>query len=372
VSIGSEVLLVGHDASRTGAPELALSWLRWAVEIAGLPVRVVLLRGGPLEAAFAALAPTSTPGRLAAAEPVLGARSHRPRLAWEARQFRGEPLVVANTLAAWEPAATVRHRSALVCWVHELDGVAEQLVARSRRAALIAQTDRYVAIGRHVQAMLIDRWGIDPGRVTVVDSFTGPPDDAAAPRSGPGRGLRILGAGSVVPRKGVDAFVSTIANLDRPLGPGEAAWVGGPLDGPFAQLVRCDRAAAGLDATLLLPGPVPSVAPWWPLDGVVLHPAREDPSPLVVLEASQRAIPVVTWESGGAADLVEAAGLGELVAPYGDLLGLAERVDALLADPDRRRAAGRAMQLAAVDRTVAVGAPAVWAAMAGRRAEPRS
>jgi len=54
-----KVLFISHDASRTGAPILLLNFLRWFKENASIPFEILLGRGGELEKAFSALAPTS-------------------------------------------------------------------------------------------------------------------------------------------------------------------------------------------------------------------------------------------------------------------------------------------------------------------------
>jgi glycosyltransferase involved in cell wall biosynthesis len=361
--------MVSHDASRTGAPTVAASFVRWLAARGDREVRVVLLRGGPLASRFAAAAPTvevpSVAGRALRAGAGLAAR---PWLEAAARRADAPPVVVASSVAAWRAAAAIRRRRALVCWVHELDGVADQLVPDGSRAALIAQTDRFVAAGAPVGRMLVERWGIDPALVRVVDPFVDAPssDPASSERGaalGPTRPPRLLAAGSMVARKAPDAFVAVLANLHTPLEPGDAAWLGGPLDGPMAQLVRHDLARTGLDRVVSLPGEAADLWRWWPRDGIVVHLAREDPAPLVVLEAALRRVPVVTWDSGGAAELLRAAGLGDLVAPTGDLLGAADRIDALLADPDRRAAAGVALSRVAERRTTPELAPALLAAI---------
>jgi len=357
------VLLVSHDASRTGAPAVATSFARWAARTGAAQIHVALLGGGPLTSTLRALGPTTVASR---AEVELaraaGPRAHAPRLRRAARSFDRPPIVVANTLAAWPAAATVERRDALVCWVHELDRLADVLVAPDQRSALIAATDRFLAAGPAVARMLVERWGIAPARVATVPPLVEPPAPGA-PRSE----RRVLGAGALVPRKGADLFVSVLASLDPPLTAEGAAWVGGPDDGAYATQVRSDLRRAGLDGRVHLVGPVPTLEPWWPADGVLLHPAREDPAPLVVAEAALRAVPVATWTTGGAADLLRDAGCAHLVAPAGDVVGLAERLARLLADADERRAVGRALADAAAPQLVDRAAPRTLAAIRGDR-----
>ena len=360
------VVFVGHDATRTGAPILGLTFLRWLTATHRPNLRVVLLAPGPLVDAHRSLAPTTvapTPGglRLVAARVGAGRWSGGPPVP----EGPDPDLVIANTLASL-PAACRLEAPRLVCWVHELDGVAERLMDPAQRRELLPQVSHFVAAGQRVSSMLIDRWHVAPERVSTVDPFASPPQQAPTGRVSAGR-VRptILGSGSLVPRKGADAFVAVLASMaaSRPLP--EAAWVGGDPGSAFSALLRTDISSAGIGDQVELAGEVPTLDPWWPASGLLLHTPREDPFPLVVIEAGQRGIPVVTWDSGGAADLVRRAGSPELVAAAGDLLGVADRVADLLDHPARAAEAARLLQQSTSVLTPEHQAPAVWAACIG-------
>ncbi|MEZ5179670.1 MAG: glycosyltransferase [Acidimicrobiales bacterium] len=178
----------------------------------------------------------------------------------------------------------------------------------------------------------------------------------------PDRGMRVLGAGAGAPRKGLDAFVACLSDLATRGEVPPAAWVGGSPEALAVREAGADLRRVGIDDRVQLVAEVDDLGPWWPRHGLLLHPAREDPYPLVVVEAGQRAVPVVTWDTGGAADLLRAAGLAHLVAEPGDLVGLVRRVEDLLADEAARADAGRALQRATDVLVADQQAPLVWAA----------
>ncbi|HWJ97204.1 MAG TPA: glycosyltransferase family 4 protein [Acidimicrobiales bacterium] len=372
------VVLVGHDASATGAPLTALAFARWAAASGAAHVEVLLDRGGPLVAGFEAVAPTHVRARAAgevvAAADALGGLSagrwaRRGALLTARPPTGADVTVVAASVAAWRSAAAVaRGGRRLVLWLHELDGVADRVVPASERAILLEATSRIVAVEARVAAMATERWGVAEDRVSVVGSFVDPLGDGAAAGQATAHPPHdVVGVGSLVPRKGADHLVALTALFRQRGRDLRSAWVGGPLDGPYADLVRTDRAAAGLEDVLDLVGPVDDVGPWWPASGVVVHLAREDPAPLVVIEAGLRAIPVVTWDTGGAADLLRTAGLGHLVADAGDLVAVADAVEALLDDGAGRAEAGAALRAAATARTTDRLAPALLQAFTGGR-----
>lgn len=364
------IVVVGHDASRTGAPLLGLAWVRWLVDHRDVGVSVRLQRDGPLLPEFSSLAPTvvaSRAGQIVASAADAGILPEVGRRALGSvermlhdRAADPNRVIVANSVAAWAAAAELRPRRRLVCWVHELDGVADRILTPRRRAELLDQTDQIIAVGARVAEMVHARWGVPADRVTTVDSFI---DEA---RRGPPTGPhQVVAMGSLVPRKGAESFVTLVAELHR-RDPGlRAAWVGGDLGTPYAALVRADIEAAGLTGVVELTGSVDDVGPWWPAAGVLVHPAREDPAPLVVVEAAQRGVPVVAWSGGGAGDLLLRAGCEQLTADPGDLLALARTTRQLLDDPALRASAGAALRQAAAGRTTEVQAPRLLDAVLG-------
>ncbi|MGN6695586.1 MAG: glycosyltransferase [Aquihabitans sp.] len=237
------VVLVGHDASATGAPLASLAFARWARANGAAEVEVFLDRGGPLVDAFGAVAPTHVRGR--AAGEVVAAADALGRLAvgrWvrrgallTARPARStDATVVAASTAAWRSAAALaRGGRRLVLWLHELDGVADRIVTPVERAALLEVTHHIVAVSPGVATMAVDRWGVAPERVSVVASFVdvpatdAPPGSADAPSS-----ATVVAVGSVVPRKGVEHLVALTALLRRDRPDLRSACVGGPIYGP--------------------------------------------------------------------------------------------------------------------------------------------
>lgn len=362
-----QVLVVGHDASRTGAPGLALRWVRWAAQHGTADAAVWLVRGGPLVAEFADACPTTVGGQRAQRlrQQVDGggfAARLADVVAAPRHPFDDPPIVLANTVAAWRSAAAVQRRSRLVLWVHELDHVAARILPEGERERLLRQTDHLIAEGARVAAMLCERWQVPTDMVSVVDSFVDPPLAGGAP--GPRR-ADVVAVGSLTARKGPDAFVAATAELRRSLPDVRAAWLGGPLDGPVADLVRHDLAAGELAGAVELVGETDDVAPWLQPDSVLLHTAREDPAPVAVLDAAIRSMAVVTWDTGGAADLLRGAGLHDHVVAAGDVLALARTAGALLHDAGARDRAGRALRAAALERTTDRLAPQILAAAIG-------
>lgn len=236
---------------------------------------------------------------------VAGLRRYRTGLQRALRQSWPQ-LVHANTLLAL-PEATVARRLGLpiVLHIHEL-----YPASAKRNAALFwagAVADVIVAVSSPVAEM------VRPyvRRVPVVVIRNGVPRPEA-PRVNTDD--YVVGTiGSIGRRKGTDVFVDAarIVKRLRPqirfehLGP---AGVSG--DGAFDRRVQADAAALGGAVTLLGPGDPSEVLRRWKL---FVLPSREDPYPLVTLEAMAAGIPVIASDVGGLREQISHGRNGVLV-----------------------------------------------------------
>jgi len=85
------------------------------------------------------------------------------------------------------------------------------------------------------------------------------------------------------------------------------------------------------------------------LDVVAVPSLRPDPLPGTVLEAMAMALPVVASRIGGIPEMVQDGVTGHLINP-GDAAGLAQAIQALAGDPERRERMGRAGRLVVEER----------------------
>ena len=72
---------------------------------------------------------------------------------------------------------------------------------------------------------------------------------------------------------------------------------------------------------------------------VFLLTSRNEGTPVALIESLAAGVPGVSTDVGGIRDVIDSDEVG-LVAPFGDAAMLADHVNALLADPERRRRMG--------------------------------
>ncbi|WP_181311580.1 glycosyltransferase family 4 protein [Nocardioides campestrisoli] len=343
------VVLVTHDASRTGAPMVALLVARCLVAD-GDRVRVVSRRRGPLLADFEAVAPT----RL---ELLLGVR----RRLWLVRSLR---LVAWLVDVAAATATLARHRPDLVYlnttasaiylhparWlripallhVHESDANTDLFLDQARVMDLSAV--RLVACSVSVQHDLMARTGRGDHEVLLLPSVPdgdrvralssgrpGTTADMEVPDATSGRAAGpVVGAtGSVGLRKGTDLWLEVAATLHaaEETRSTRFVWVG-ELGDPDLAVPRSGVAFTGPRSN-----PYPEMARF----DVATLPSRDDPFPLVVLESMLLGKPVVAFDVGSVREQV---GDGGIVVPAGDVPAFAAAVRRLVLDADLREDLG--------------------------------
>jgi glycosyltransferase involved in cell wall biosynthesis len=388
--VTAPLLVVGHAADRTGPPIYLRNLLGWLREHRPeVAVEVALPTGGELLDDLAALAPVTVFEPLppevdgedrerllsgAIDEAAWWARRREAALREMMEPFGGSRVVYATCAPAIElvralpPAERV-----LLSHVHELEiGLVHRLPPRDRDLFLGGAT-RVFSVARAVTDHLVTRHGVDPDVVEhqpeMVDASrivaaTSDLDRAAARRA---RGLdpdhHVVGAcGTIEFRKGTDLFLRTAwhlrrAGLARPV---TFVWIGGDEAGIARARARAE--SWGVDDVVRFVGPQADPATWFALLDVFVMPSREDPFPLVCIEAAAAGTPVVAFDAGGIPELLE-QGCGTVV-PYPDVERLAAGVQALLEDEPHRVATGqRGRELTVAQHDVSVVAPRAWAAM---------
>lgn len=335
--VAADAILLLHECTRTGAPIFLQSLARAWREHHGMRIHFVILGYGPTLAELCqefecTLLPTLPPAerfgilaaRFAAAQPLLYCNS-------------------ASSLQAlewfdWHQGSTIVH-------IHEIGASLAAYAADLPRIKRLDATILTVDAGARSQlASLI---GAAPENLHVV-----PPAVRIGPAPAARSELRqlVVGCGTASLRKGADLFCEVAARL-RAEGHDTArfVWIGGPGDADMASVIR----RLGLEDMVEVVGEVADPASLFDQASLLLLPSREDPYPLVCLEAAERGVPTVCFDrrAGGIAAFVEDdAGV---VVPAFDVDAMANAVRGLLEDEERCRALGRAAR-AKVERQHAI------------------
>lgn len=321
------VLLVGHDASRTGAPLLLLE-LASNLRLRGFAPTFVLQRSGPLAREYRRYGQVFVldegwvvPGlgaSLPARVPVLGCT------AWSARIIRdltprGRVAVMVHEMPEYVRAHGLHADLAEVSQViASMPAIATGLTPLLQEAARGQVPEVHVAVP-----------GLPATRITRrqhqgVALQTAQAWSASDPV--------FIGAGLADERKGFDRFLAAARDVAEREPRARFVWLGELT--PWAARLAADAIEDGLP--LLLPGFRSDSLAWYSRASVYLLTSRQDPGPTTVIQAALAGTPFVAYASD--------IGLASLDADLGT-------VGQFVADDDQDAFVEAALKLARQDRT---------------------
>ncbi len=227
----------------------------------------------------------------------------------------------------------------------------EPAIRLHEEARIVGASDRIVAANVVERAELLRDYGASPSRIATipcgVDTDLFAPGDRAEARARLGLDERpvLLWVGRVAPIKGLDTLLDAVARLSSTDRAARLLIVGGDVDEPMSEHEvslrrRIDR--LGLGGAVCFVGPQPqSVLPlYYSAADVTVLPSYYESFGMVALEAMACGSPVIASRVGGLVTTVRDGVTGFLISE-GDVDALAERIGALLDDPDLRWRVGR-------------------------------
>ncbi len=368
------VLVVSHEATRTGAPAVA-------VEVVGAlapraRVEVVLRWPGPLAPDFARAGGSPDSGRAggspdsgrAGGSPDSGRAGGSPDSGRAGGMVRTEPLRhlrvllrrnrrtrdAATRLERWAAGRVLDRSRPDLVWANTVLSACYLEPARARGIPAVLHVHE---LGRLIPGTL-RRYGpgLLPAGVTVVAASQAAADatrphlppgerlavipspidvDAVAHRArqpqvltdSPGPSL-VVACGAATHRKGIDRWIEIAARVHDADPTVRFRWVGrdSPRMLPQVEARDLNRVVELLDE---VEDPLPHLAG----ATVFTLPSRHDTFPLAVLEAMALGLPVVAFDAGGMAEQLGDTGV---LIPADDLEAFADAVVDLIRDPGRR------------------------------------
>lgn len=362
------ILFISHDANRAGG-QIVLLQLLHQLKQYNLNMQLLLCSDGPLEEEFRNILPTTRLPRVDDIHftPIIGTiftflginQWVKQRIfAKRWRQFKTQlisadiGLIFANTIAS---AAVFRQldfiHAPTILFAHELEMSIRKFSQTDDMIYLMKHTHHLIAVSKAVATyyqqtyqypesqtstfQIIDTslilQNIQKGKKVAIRQKMGLSNDA----------ILVGGCGHAEWRKGNDIFMAVaqqvITHFDTK--PVYFVWVGMNENSELYEIQRFDAARMGIADRIIHVGITSEVFQYLSQFDIFALPSREDPYPLVVLEAALAEKPIVCFEkSGGAPELVENdAGF---VVPYLNIIEMSQRIIQLIDNSVLRKEMG--------------------------------
>lgn len=341
-----KVLFISHEAYRTGAPIVLLHLLKWLKKNTALQLDILLLNDGPLKPEFKAIGKTyvvqeiadrySYPNRIKKKlfnSPVDPVEKVTAKLA-----ANGYDVVYGNTALSlpWLGTFKTAHHTKTICCIHELSYALNHCFSYDYLSQNLPPIDQIIAVSGAVKENLLNTYGLKDEQVALQYEFidtAATVNDKASPLTADNKTFIIGSGGTPEWRKGADLMVPLAQKLmvQYPDLDFKIAWLGADDENNYGKMIRFDAQKCGVSDKLLFIPPSNN-----PLDAIKQFDvfvvfSREDPFPLIALEAAFLSKPLIAFEnSGGIPELVE-QGAG-LLASYLDIDALSRHIHQLYTD----------------------------------------
>ena len=354
-----KILFVSHDASKGGAQSVLLNIISWFKEHTSIDLKILCIEGGGWLPEFQALGDTlvmsELKGRGLSAEEIIG----------QVREFGcgGPDLIYCNSVTSGKEYPLLgRLNVPLITHVHELE-MSIKHYASACVDNVVKYSSHFVACSKAVRENLIKNYAVDEAKITTVYASISPDKSISIADDNKKRELRrklgleknkftVLGCGVGMPfRKGADLFLDVARRvLQKGITNFHFYWIGNfdktakdEAGRPWADYLEVLKKGELKNYVTFL-GDQDDPREFFQAGDIFLLPSREDPFPLVVLEAAECGLPAVCFaDAGGMPDFVgNDAGF---VTPYCDAEAMADKVILLKRNRDiRDQLGGRARE----------------------------
>lgn len=348
----TKILFISNEASRSGAPIVLLHLLNWIKQNTSLQFDILLLNGGPLLPDFKKLGETYVLADLV----NLNSYSHRftrkvfktdsaKKLKKVAVKLakKNYDLVYGNTILSlpWLKMFSQNHAFKTLCCIHELSFALEYCFSKDYLTENFSVIDHVIAVSEAVKDNLVTNYHIPKEKLSLhyefidIDCPTDP--EASVNRSSLNFGDNefVIGAGGTPEwRKGIDLVIPLASKLIKhyPDFKFKIAWLG--ADEQHHHHVKhllYDIKKCGIEEMFTFIKSKDKPLEVIGLFDVFISLSREDPFPLIALEAAFLHKPVIAFENSGGIPELLAQGAG-FVVPYLDIDNLAGIVYQLAMD----------------------------------------
>jgi len=369
-----KLLFVSHDASRTGAPIVLLSFLNWLNQQGDYEISVYLKQGGELQKDFTQVAKTYLSSEENFAQKIT--KRIFKQYKNEMSQIPGELLaqrfdfVYLNTVVCLDlaPLFKANFKCPVICHIHENEFTINNYYSNYVEERNLIAIDRFIAVSKSTETNFSTTYGINSDRINLVYEFVDLnkmktpciSKDEAKHQLGLTNEFIVGGSGLTSWRKGIDLFLRLAIEINklRPNNNIKLVWVGF-ITHEFNSQYQYEAQRLVIKDKVIFTGSVATPQNYFQVFDIFALTSREDPFPLVALEAASLGKPIICFkESGGIEEFVEDGETGFII-PYADVTAMAIKVLELQDNRTERVTMGEKIGTVSANYDIAIAAPKI-------------
>ena len=335
-----KICFISHNATRTGAPIVLYNFIKWLKEKHKFQIETWFIEGGEMLGEFELLCTCNLLKR-SSSNRWLGL-THRGTnklfkkdvlLETRLKGLAVFDLLFFNTIASFKliPLLPKLKKTQCIAYLHEQPFSINAQYHNYLTKKNLNAFRKILTVSDITKKYLVKEWGIADDTISIIPPFVNiksmlsRDSEEANTELVPVNSFNVGGCGLQDWRKGPDLFIK-VASLFKKNYPGlqiKFTWIGGESSMTSALEYELDQFKLKNDVTFT--GAVQNPSEWFNQFDVFLLTSREDPFPLVVIEACAGKIPVICFRGiGDITNLVKT--IPENVVDYCDIDAMAERI----------------------------------------------
>lgn len=307
------ILFISHDARLTGAPIVLKHHLDKLKDMnISFDFDILLKDGGVLKEDFEKIAPTTLLYDYSIISKITDRVFKKPYLKFKSLLKKSYQIIYGNTVATLDLlvyAKKYNPKHITVCHVHELELAIIQFCGDENFKNSIPYIDHFLAASEAVKTLLINKFNINAEKITLHYEYIPLISQISENRLlANNKELIICGSGTLDWRKGIDLFIQTAYQLNQtnPTLDFHFYWIGGQKDTLEYEKVMHDIKFSALINKVSIIENCKNPLDYMKDADVFLLTSREDPFPLVCLEAASLGKPIICFKnSGGMTEFVD-------------------------------------------------------------------
>lgn len=337
-----KILFITHDTTRSGAPLVLLYFIKWLKEHhSQIKINLLALKGGELDGEFMEQVDCfyrlsdykkeeltfikDAKKRTLKKIGLYKERPHPKEVLLKKLAFENFDLIYANTVVSIPIAVklkTINTNLKVVAHIHELDMVIKLLLPNLERYA--DKIDGFVSASNLVKNNLVNEYQISSEKIKTVYEFSRMnfPQNTTTSEDH----FIVCGSGKGGWRKGSDLFIQ-VANYIKSNYPQHKIkfkWIGG--NPPWENLLlKNDIVKSGLNEIVNFLGNLNDPGEVFFEMDIFLMTSREDPFPLVCIEAGMLGKPIIGFKGATGTEEVLPE-MKENFVPYLSIESMAEKI----------------------------------------------